>query len=139
MLSFILVTSFFLEQGFKLVWSSYPVEIIETNWLDLVKQLVIILIGILLSIVFSKNISRHSTANINLDLFQFVENNFRRVYSKYHLVGRGFNDKLGAEYPILQRVEKSALRKIKSLHNESTGLLVVIILLITFTLLLISK
>ncbi|MCC8397805.1 MAG: cation:proton antiporter [Rickettsia endosymbiont of Labidopullus appendiculatus] len=139
MLSFILVTSLFLEQGLKLVWSSYPVEIIETNWLDLVKQLVIILIGILLSMVFSKKISRHSTANINLDLFQFVENNFRRIYSKYHLVEQEFNDKLGAEYPILKKVEKSALRKIKSLHNQSTGLLVVIILLITFTLLLISK
>ncbi|MDR0296713.1 MAG: cation:proton antiporter [Rickettsia sp.] len=139
MLSFILLTSFFLEQGLKLVWSSYPVEIIEINWLDLVKQLVIIVIGILLSIVFSKKISRHSTANINLDLFQFVENNFRRIYSKYHLVGQDFNDKLGAENPIFKRVEKSALRKIKSLHNQSTGLLVVIILLITFTLLLISK
>ncbi len=139
MLSFVLVTNFFLEQGLKLVWSSYPVETFDTNWLDIVKQVVIIIIGILLSVVFSKKISRRSTANINLDLFQFVENNFRRIYYKYHLVGHDFNDRLGAEYPILKKVEKNALRKIKSLHNQSTGLLAVIILLITFTLLLISK
>lgn len=139
MLSFILVTSFFLEQGLKLVWSSYPVEILDINWLDLVKQLVIIVIGILLSIVFSKNISRHSTANINLDLFQFIENNFRHIYSKYHLVGQDFNYKLGAEYPIFKRVEKNALRKIKSLHNQSTALLAVITSLIIFTILLIGK
>ncbi|WP_425363637.1 proton-conducting transporter membrane subunit [Candidatus Tisiphia endosymbiont of Hybos culiciformis] len=132
MLSFILVTNFFLEQGLKLVWSSYPVETLDINWLDIVKQVVIIVIGILLSIVFSKKISRHSTANINLDLFQFIENNFRRIYSKYHLVRQGFHDKLGAEYPVFKRVEKNALRQIKSLHNQSTALLVVMISLIIF-------
>ncbi|WP_375319222.1 proton-conducting transporter membrane subunit [Candidatus Tisiphia endosymbiont of Oplodontha viridula] len=132
MLSFMLVTNFFLEQGLKLLWSSYPVEMFDINWLDLVKQLVIIVIGILLALVFGKKISRYSTANINLDLFQFIENNFRRIYSKYHLVGQGFHDRLGAEYPVFKRVEKNTLRKMKSWHNQSTALLVVMISLITF-------
>ncbi|WP_341757043.1 MULTISPECIES: proton-conducting transporter membrane subunit [unclassified Candidatus Tisiphia] len=132
MLSFMLVTNFFLEQGLKLLWSSYPVEMFDINWLDLIKQLVIIVIGILLALVFGKKISRYSTANINLDLFQFIENNFRRIYSKYHLVGQGVNDRLGEEYPIFKRVEKNTLRKMKSLHNQSTALLVVMISLITF-------
>ena len=104
----------------------------DINWLDLVKQLVIIVIGILLALVFGRKISRRSTANINLDLFQFIENNFRHIYSKYHLVGQGVHDRLGAEYPVFKRVEKNALRKIKSLHNQSTGLLVVMVSLITF-------
>ncbi len=132
MLSFLLATSFCLEEGLKLVWSSYPIEIIDTNWLDLVKQMVIIVIGIIFALVLSKTISRRSTANINLDLFQFIENNIRRIYSKYHLVGQGFHDRLGAEYPVFNRIEKSTLRKMKSWHNQSTGLLVVMISLITF-------
>ncbi|WP_341758516.1 proton-conducting transporter membrane subunit [Candidatus Tisiphia endosymbiont of Ditula angustiorana] len=137
MLSFLLVTSFCLEEGLKLVWSSYPVEIIDTNWLDLVKQMVIIVIGIIFALVLSKTISRCSTANINLDLFQFVENNIRRIYFKYNLVVQDFYDKIGADYPIFDRIEKSTLRKMKSWHNQSTGLLVVMILLIIFTILLI--
>lgn len=132
MLSFLLATSFCLEEGLKLVWSSYPIEIIDTNWLDLVKQMVIIVIGIIFALVLSKTISRRSTANINLDLFQFIENNIRRIYSKYHLVGQGFHDRLGAEYPVFNRIEKSTLRKMKSWHNQSTALLVVMISLITF-------
>ncbi|MDR0329239.1 MAG: hypothetical protein LBH99_00960, partial [Rickettsia sp.] len=139
MLSFLLATSFCLEEGLKLVWSSYPIEIIDTNWLDLVKQMVIIVIGIIFALVLSKMISRRSTANINLDLFQFIENNIRRIYFKYNLVLQGFYDKIGADCPIFARIEKSTLRKMQSWHNQSTGLLVVMILLIIFTILLITS
>lgn len=139
MLSFLLVTSFCLEEGLKLVWSSYPIEIIDTNWLDLVKQMVIIVIGIIFALVLSKTISRRSTANINLDLFQFIENNIRHIYFKYNLVVQDFYDKIGVDCPIFDRIEKSTLRKIKSWHNQSTGLLVVMILLIIFTILLITS
>lgn len=139
MLSFLLVTSFCLEEGLKVVWSSYPIEIIDTNWLDLVKQMVIIVIGIIFALVLSKTISRRSTANINLDLFQFIENNIRHIYFKYNLVVQDFYDKIGVDCPIFDRIEKSTLRKIKSWHNQSTGLLVVMILLIIFTILLITS
>ncbi|WP_342267715.1 proton-conducting transporter membrane subunit [Candidatus Tisiphia endosymbiont of Empis tessellata] len=132
MLSFLLATSFCLEEGLKLVWSSYPIEIIDTNWLDLVKQMVIIVIGIIFALVLSKTISRRSTANINLDLFQFIENNIRHIYFKYNLVGQGVHDRLGADYPVFKRVEKNTLHKMKSLHNQSTALLVVMVSLITF-------
>lgn len=139
MLSFLLVTSFCLEEGLKLVWSSYPIEIIDINWLDLVKQMVIIVIGIIFALVLSKTISRRSTANINLDLFQFIENNIRHIYFKYNLMVQDFYDKIRVSCPIFDRIEKSTLRKIKSWHNQSTGLLVVMILLIIFTILLITS
>ncbi|WP_342278738.1 MULTISPECIES: proton-conducting transporter membrane subunit [unclassified Candidatus Tisiphia] len=139
MLSFLLATSFCLEEGLKLVWSSYPIEIIDTNWLDLVKQIVIIVIGIIFALVLSKMISRRSTANINLDLFQFIENNIRHIYFKYNLVVQEFYDKIGADCPTFDKIEKNTLRKMKSWHNQSTGLLVVMILLIIFTISLITS
>ncbi len=135
MLSCILVTSFFLKEGFKLVGFTKKIDI---SWLDLIKQILIIVIGIILALVSSKNISRRSTAHINLDLFQFIENSIHRTYFQYNLMIQNFYIKLDSSNSIFNIIEKNTLLKIKSLHNQSTALSVVIILLVIFTLLLIN-
>ncbi len=133
------IVSFALEKSISLLWSTYPTEILDINWIDIIKQIVIIIAGIGFAIIFNKITTRRSTANINLDLFHFVEKNIRNIYFKYkHSVTNQDNDDVVNDYHILNVIEKNTLHSIKSLNNQSSSLVIVMILLITLTILLIK-
>jgi multicomponent Na+:H+ antiporter subunit D len=139
------ITSLFLEKILSLLWPTYPIMIFDIYWFDIVKQIMLISTGAVFALFFSKIISRSSTTNINLDLFRFIENNIRNIYSqyKYQMTDQTNEqevvDHLADDYYLLKKIEKNTLRRMKSWHNQSSSLMAVIMLLVALTILLISK
>ncbi|WP_375327218.1 proton-conducting transporter membrane subunit [Candidatus Tisiphia endosymbiont of Nemotelus uliginosus] len=140
MLLFTLIISVWLEQGFKLLNLSYPLSIYKVNWQEIIDQLLIILIAILLTKLVNRIISRHSTSSINLDLFRGTEKVFHMIYFKYHhKITQSEHWDVREEYNIFNSIDKTTLRKIKSLHNQSTSLFIIMTLLIMLTIYLSSR
>jgi len=139
MLLFTLITNIFLIQILNFLWSSYPVEMFDFHWVNIVKQAVIILVGIIFAIIFSKNISRCSTANTNLDLFHLIENSINCLCLRYKNQSIHQDDGIFDNLYFVQKIETKIFSKIKSLHNQSTSLFVIIMLLLIFSILLINK
>lgn len=132
------VISCFWEQTILLVWPSYPTNMLETTSSDAMQQGLLILIGIFLAVVLGKTVRRRSTVRINLDFYRFIKNNVLFLYFKYkhRLVVEDFSD-INNDYNLLNRIEYQTINNITRLHNQSTSLFIVIMLLSTLTLLLI--
>lgn len=140
MLLFTFIISFWFEQTLKLLNLSYPVLLYKLNREEIIEQLIVILIAILLAKIVNKIVSRHSTTSINIDLFRMVENMCRSIYYKYHYhqtLSEEYSA-VGGQYNILTSIDKKTLRKIKSLHNLSASLFIVMTLLIMLTIYLSS-
>ncbi len=135
MLLFTLIISCWLEEFCNLCNLPYPLPTTAVHWSDITEQLAIILSGILGAVAVRYACRRHSTANFNIDVFRFIENIIGNIYFKYHHqhVQHEQPHPIGDNYAIFQRTEKTVLHKIKSLHNQSTSLFIVMSLLISFT------
>ena len=132
------VVSFFLESIILLVWPSYPTNMLDTNWSSVLKQMVLIFIGLLLAVLLSKTVTRFSTVKANLDFFRFMKGNLSRLYFKYkyRLMGQEFSDTSG-DYNFLNLINRQVINNVKILDNQSTALFIVLMLLSILTLLLI--
>ncbi|XVN42568.1 MAG: proton-conducting transporter membrane subunit [Candidatus Rickettsia vulgarisii] len=135
------IISFWLEKFLKLIGLSYPMEVAGIGMMEVVKELTVIFVAIILAIIFNRLVSRRSTRSINMDLFRIMENALRNLYSKYQQRKTQQEEYhyLRESYNILDILEKGALHKIKSLHNQSASIFIVMVMLIVFTLSLISS
>jgi len=127
------VTSIFLPEILVIIWPTYPLEILETKSLDSLKQFIIILLG-LISAGLLKKFPRYSTANINLDLFQLIEHSYYRLRSKYK--EKYSEEAFVREDSTLNILEKTALHRLKFLHNQSASILIIFSLLISLIIIL---
>lgn len=122
------VTSIFLPEILVIIWPSYPLEILEIEPHDSLKQFIIILLGVI-SAGALKRLPRYSTANINLDLFRLIEHSYYSLQSKYK--EKSLVADVVIEASTLDILEKTALHKLKSLHNQSASIFTIFSLLIS--------
>ena len=132
------IISFFLEKFILLNWPSYPTHLLDTDWADMGQQGVLILTGLFLSLALSKTITRRSTVNVNLDLFRLIKNNILYLHFKYKysLVQQDFSDIKGS-YNLLGLIERQVVQNVRTWHNQSAALFIVLMLISILTLLLI--
>lgn len=139
MLFLTVIISFWLQEFCKLCNLPYALEGLSPDLQDITQQLAIIFVSLLVVIVLRPIWSRYSTANFNLDLFSIVENIIANIYFRYHRQGINHeqHQSIGNNDTIFHNIEKIVIHKIKSLHNQSASLFIVMSLLITFSILLV--
>ncbi|BBJ31797.1 cation:proton antiporter [Rickettsia asiatica] len=102
----------------------YPVQISHTTNF----KLVILVISLLLALIFRK-IPRISTANINLDLYQYIEKLIYFSIDKYKETVDNNED--AEEYLNFKVIWDNILSKISAWHNQQTAIFIVLFLLIS--------
>ncbi|MCC8417828.1 MAG: hypothetical protein LN588_05020 [Rickettsia endosymbiont of Bryobia graminum] len=134
------IISFWLEEFLKLINIPYPMEVVNIGIMEVAKELVIIFIAIIISLICNRLVSRRSTRNINIDLFRIIESilhtiNFKNQQRK---IQQREDDYLEDDNNILNNLGEKILYKMKSLHNQSASIFIVMIMLTVFTLSLVS-
>lgn len=134
------VISFWLEGFLKLINMPYPMEVVNIGIMEVAKELVIIFIAIIISLICNRLVSRRSMSNINIDLFRIIENIFRTINFKnqQRKIQQREDDYLEDDNNILNNIGEKILYKMKSLHNQSASIFIVMIMLTVFTLSLVS-
>lgn len=134
------IISFWLEGFLELIGLSYPMEVMDIGAKEVIKELLIMFAAAMLAIIFNKLASRRSTRTINIDLFRIMESMLRNLYSKYQhqKISQQEHHYLRDGYNILDILETRILHKIKSWHNQSASIFIVMVMLMVFALSLIN-
>lgn len=134
------IISFWLERFLKFIGLSYPMEVVSIGIFEVVKELIIIFVASMLAIIFSRLVSRRSTRTINIDLFRIMESILRNINLKaqQRKIQQQEDHYLRDGYNILNIIGERVMHKMKSLHNQSASIFIVMVVLIVFTLSLIK-
>ncbi|WP_341792734.1 MULTISPECIES: proton-conducting transporter membrane subunit [unclassified Rickettsia] len=128
MFSITMTICLLLPQILLITWQDYPVEILSAQRSDIIKQIGIIIISAISTLIFRK-IPRFSTEYINLDLFRLIEITARYFVNRYKT--EPVDSEEEEQYFYLKPFTQNILNKITILHTQQTSIFTVLLLLIT--------
>ncbi|MFY9589855.1 proton-conducting transporter membrane subunit [Rickettsia endosymbiont of Halotydeus destructor] len=117
-----------LPQILLITWQGYPLQILEIQKPEIVKQIIIIIASVISVLIFRK-IPRFSTKSINLDLFQLSEITIRYLADKYKK--ENIEQEEAQQYSYLKPFIQNILHKITAFHNQQASIFMVVFLLIS--------